>query len=449
MKIQLSDHFTYKKLMRFTLPSIVMMIFTSIYGVVDGLFVSNFAGKTAFAGINFIYPFIMILGAFGFMFGAGGSALISKTMGEGNMRKANRLFSMLTCVSLLTGIVIALLGIIFIYPISVLLGLKGEMLKVCVSYGSILLVAMPAFMLQQEFQSFFITAEKPQIGLIVTVAAGVTNMVLDALFIAVFKWGAVGAGVATAISQVVGGVLPILYFFSKKNDSLLHFMKPKFDGKALWRTCTNGSSELMNNVATSLVGLLYNLQLMKYAGEDGVSAYGVMMYVCFVFMSIFFGYSIGTAPIVGYHYGAKNDAELKNVFRRGMLLMGLFSVGMLLLGELSAYPLSLIFMGYDETVMKMTVNGFFIFSFQFLFCGISIFGSGFFTALNNGGVSALISFLRTLVFQVLAVLLLPLLFEKIGWSPLDGIWVSVVVAEAMSFVITLICFVINRKKYRY
>lgn len=449
MKIQLSDHFTYKKLLRFTLPSIVMMIFTSIYGVVDGFFVSNFAGLTAFAGVNFIFPFIMILGAFGFMFGSGGSALIAKTMGEGDMPKANRLFSLLTCVSLFTGIVIAVVGVIAIEPIAILLGAEGQMLKDCVIYGRILLIAMPAFMLQQEFQSFFITAEKPQMGLIVTVCAGVTNMVLDGLFIAVFKWGVVGAGVATAMSQVVGGVLPIVYFFRKKNNSLLHFTKPKFDGKALWKTCTNGSSELMNNVATSLVGLLYNVQLMKYAGENGVSAYGVMMYVCFVFMSIYFGYSIGVAPIVGYHYGAQNHTELKSVLRKSLLLMVIVSVGMLILGELSAYPLSLIFVGDEPAVMDMTLRGFRIFCFQFLFCGISVFGSGFFTALNNGLISALISFLRTLVFQIIAVMLLPLLFEKMGFSPLDGIWISIIVAEVMSAVITLFFVWLNKKKYKY
>ena len=336
MKIQLSDHFSYKKLLRFTLPSIFMMIFTSIYGVVDGLFVSNFAGKTAFAGINFIYPLVMILGAFGFMFGAGGSALISKTMGEGDMPKANRLFSMLVLVSLFTGCTVAVVGFFTVRPIAVLFGAEGEMLEVCVLYGRILLVAIPLFMLQQEFQSFFITAEKPKLGLGVTLIAGATNMVFDALFIAVFRWGVVGAGVATALSQALGGVLPILYFMRKKNSSLLHFTKPKFDGKAFLKTCTNGSSEFIVNIAMSLVGVLYNAQLMKYAGEDGVSAYGILMYVGFAFVAVFLGYSIGSAPIIGYHYGAKNYAELKNVLRKSFVFITVVSVGMLVLGELFA-----------------------------------------------------------------------------------------------------------------
>ena len=286
MTIQLSDHFTYRRLLRFTLPSIAMMIFTSIYGIVDGFFVSNFVGKTSFAAVNFIMPFLMILGAFGFMFGTGGSALIAKTMGEGDMPRANRLFSLLTYTSASLGVAVAVFGIIFIRPVAALLGAEGEMLNDCVTYGRIILLALPFFMLQMEFQSFFVTAEKPQTGLYATVAAGVTNMVLDALFIAVFRWGIVGAAAATATSQLVGGVIPLVYF-GRKNTSLLRLGRTVFDGRALLKTCTNGSSELMSNLSMSLVGMLYNVQLMKYAGEDGVAAYGVLMYVCFIFIAVF------------------------------------------------------------------------------------------------------------------------------------------------------------------
>ncbi|MBR6709058.1 MAG: MATE family efflux transporter [Clostridia bacterium] len=444
MTVRLSDHFTYKKLFRFTLPSIAMMIFMSIYGVVDGFFISNFVGETAFAAINFIIPFTMVLGSFGFMFGTGGSALISKTMGEGDMPRANRLFSMLTCISIATGLLIAILGVIFVRPIAAWLGAEGKMLEDCVLYGRILLAAMPAFMLQQEFQSFFVTAEKPQMGLIATVAAGVTNMVLDALFIAVFRWGVAGAASATALSQLVGGIIPILYF-ARPNTSLLRLAKPSFDGKALLKTCTNGSSELMSNAAMSLVGMLYNVQLLKYAGEAGVAAYGVMMYVCMVFIAIFIGYSIGTAPIIGYHYGAQNHAELKSIVKKSLTLTAVISVAMLILGEISARPLSLIFMRNSAEILDLTIHGFRIFSLQFLFCGVAIFGSGFFTALNNGLISALISFLRTLVFQVAAVLLLPLV-----WRPaVDGIWVSIVVAEATAALLTIVFMLANKKKYRY
>ncbi len=442
MSIQLSDHFTYKKLLRFTLPSIAMMIFTSIYGVVDGFFVSNFVGKTPFAAVNFIMPFLMILGAFGFMFGTGGSALISKTMGEGDLPKANRLFSMLVCISVSLGIVIAVFGIMFLRPVASILGAEGDLLDYCVLYGRIILAAIPAFMLQQEFQSFFITAERPQLGLYTTVIAGVANMILDALFIAVFKWGVAGAAIATAISQCIGGVIPILYFL-RPNTSLLKLTKPSFDGRALLKTCTNGSSELMSNVSMSLVGMLYNIQLMKYAGENGVAAYGVLMYVCLIFIAAFIGYTIGTAPVIGYHYGAGNHDELKSLFKKSLVIIGVFSVGMLLLGEVLAKPLSVLFVGYDTDLLQLTLRGFAIFSFSFLFSGIAIYGSGFFTALNNGLISAVISFLRTLVFQVVAIIILPIV-----WG-IDGIWISIVAAEMMAAAVTILFWIANRKKYHY
>ncbi|MBE6631709.1 MAG: MATE family efflux transporter [Ruminococcaceae bacterium] len=353
MKIQLSDHFTYKKLLSFTLPSIVMMIFTSVYGVVDGYFVSNFVGKTSFAAVNFIYPFLMILGAFGFMFGTGGSALVSKTMGKGDLSKAKSLFSLITYVSLGSGILIAVLGIAFIRPIASVLGAEGGMLEECVVYGRIILAALPAFMLQQEFQSFFVAAEKPQLGLAVTVAAGVTNMILDWLFVAVFEWNIIGAALATAFSQIIGGIAPLVYFI-RRNSSLLQLTKPKFDGRALLKTCTNGSSELMSNISMSLVGMLYNVQLMKYAGEDGVAAYGVLMYVCMIFLAVFIGYSIGTAPIISFNFGSGNKDELKNIMKKSLIIIGISSLAMLILGEVLSMPLSLLFVGYDTDLLGLT-----------------------------------------------------------------------------------------------
>ena len=442
MNIQLSDHFTYKKLLRFTLPSIAMMIFTSIYGVVDGFFVSNYVGKTPFAAVNFIMPFLMILGTFGFMFGTGGSALVSKTMGEGDMEKANRLFSMLTYVSIGVGVVVATLGIIFIRPIASFLGAEGVLLDGCVLYGRIVLAALPFFMLQMEFQTFFVTAEKPQLGLLATLAAGIANMILDGLFMAVFRWELAGAAIATALSQFVGGLFPLCYFFSP-NSSLLRLTRAPFDGRALIKTVTNGSSELMSNISMSLVGMLYNVQLMKYAGEDGVAAYGVLMYINMIFIGAFIGYSIGTAPLIGYHYGAGNHNELRNILRKSLIVIGLFSICMLVLGEVFARPLSLIFVAYDPELLHLTLSGFRIFSFSFLFAGLAIFGSGFFTALNNGLVSALISFLRTLVFQVAAILWLPTL-----WG-VNGIWISVVVAELMAAAVTGSFLVWLRNTYYY
>lgn len=442
MNIQLSDHFTYKKLLRFTLPSIAMMIFTSIYGVVDGFFVSNFIGKSPFAAVNFIMPFLMILGTFGFMFGTGGSALISKTMGQGDMPRANSLFSMLVCISAFTGIILAALGILFIRPVAVLLGAERDMLEYCVLYGRIILAAMPVYMLQQEFQSFFVTAEKPQLGLYTTVAAGISNMILDALFIAVFRWGVAGAALATAASQAIGGLIPILYFL-RPNTSLLKLTVPVFDGKAFFKTCTNGSSELMSNASMSLVGMLYNIQLMKYAGENGVAAYGVLMYISFIFIAAFIGYSIGTAPVIGYHYGAGNHSELKSLLQKSLVIIGIFSVCMLILGEILARPLSLLFVGYDAELLNLTLRGFAVFSFSFLFSGFAIYGSGFFTALNNGLISAVISFLRTLVFQIAAIMILPMI-----WGT-DGIWFSIVTADMMAAVVTALFWIGNKKKYQY
>ena len=442
MNIQLSDHFTYKKLLRFTLPSIIMMIFTSIYGVVDGFFVSNFAGKIPFTAVNLIYPFLMVLGAVGFMFGTGGSALIAKTMGEGDRDLARRQFSLLVYVSLVCGIAIAVAGILAIRPVAILLGAQGELLENCVIYGRILLAALPFFMLQMEFQSFFITAEKPQLGLYVTIAAGILNMVLDALLVAIIPMGLVGAALATALSQLMGGIIPLIYF-ARPNSSLLRLTKTRFDGRALVKTCTNGSSELMSNISMSLVSMLYNMQLMRYAGEDGVAAYGVLMYVSMIFVGVFIGYSIGVAPVISFHFGAANQSELRNLLKKSLIILGSMSLCMFVLGECLAKPLSLIFVGYDPGLLNLTIRGFFIFSFCFLFAGIAIFGSSFFTALNDGLTSALISFMRTMLFQIASVMLLPLIWQ------IDGIWISIVVADLFAAIVTLIFMVANRTRYGY
>lgn len=442
MNIQLSDHFNYKKMLRFTLPSIIMMIFTSVYGVVDGFFVSNFVGKTPFAAVNFIMPVLMILGSFGYMFGTGGSALISKYFGEGNYQKANGTFSMLVYVTIITGIVVAVLGIIFIRPISGLMGAHGQMQNDCVLYGVIILAALPLFMLQVEFQTLFVTAEKPVLGLYTTVISGVTNMVLDALFMAVFHWGVAGAALATAISQAIGGIIPVIYFL-RPNTSLLRISKPSFDFKALFKICTNGSSELMSNISMSVVGMLYNLQLMKYAGENGIAAYGVLMYVNFVFIAVFIGFSVGIAPVISFNFGAKNHRELKGLLKKSFVITTVFATVMFILAEILAFPLSKMFVAYDSQLMDMTLRGFSIYSFSFLFAGFAIFSSAFFTALNDGVTSALISFLRSLVFQIIAVLVFPVL-----WG-IDGIWFSIIAAELMAVVISAIFLFTKRKKYNY
>ena len=444
MRIQLCEHFDYKKLLRFVFPSIAMMVFGSVYGIVDGLFVSNIVGKTPFAALNLIYPFIAVLSALGFMIGAGGNAIVSKTLGEGNREKANQYFSMLIYVSVVLGIAIAVLGIATVRPISILLGAEGEeMIENCVVYGTIIFAGIPFFMLQNAFQIFFITAERPNYGFYTTVAAGCGNMVLDWLFMAVFEWGIAGAALATIASQFIGAVIPIIYFSRKHNSSLLRLGKGPFVWNAFWKTCTNGSSEFVSNVSGNIVAMLYNFQLMRFAGEDGVAAYGVLMYVNWIFVAGLFGYVTGAAPIVGYHYGAQNHDELKNLFKKSMILMAGAGVALAALTVLLADVLSGIFVGYDQVLFEMTKRAVIISAVAFIFIGLNIFGSGFFTALNNGLISAAISFLRTVVFQVAAVTILPEFWE------IDGIWWSMVVSEVLSFAVTMLCLVKYRKRYHY
>lgn len=446
MHIALSEHFNFRKLLRFTFPSVIMMIFTSVYGVVDGLFVSNFVGKTPFAAINLIWPFLMILGCAGFMIGTGGSALVSKTMGEGKPEQANRYFSLLVLFTVILGVAITVPGMLLLEPVAILLGADEAMLPYCVSYGRIILAAQTAFMLQGVFQSFLITAERPTLGLLVTVGAGCTNMLLDFLLIAVFRLGIVGAALATAASQLVGGMIPLVYFLLP-NKSPLRVVRPRTGLRQSFRiigkVAVNGSSELLTNISMSVVSMLYNYRLMELAGEDGIAAYGVMMYVSFVFVSIFIGYAVGSAPIVGFHYGAGNHGELRSLLRKSLLLTALAGVAMTALSVLLATPLSGIFVGYDEGLYALTRRGFLLYSSSFLFAGFGIFGSSFFTALGNGVVSAVISFLRTLIFQVAAVLILPLFLD------IDGVWLAITAAEVLATGVTAAFLYGMRKKYRY
>lgn len=440
MKIQLSDHFNYSKLIRFTLPSIASMIFISIYGVVDGIFVSNFVGKTPFAAVNLIYPAMMLVMAFAFMISSGGSALISKTMGEGKKEKANSIFSMLVYISVALGIVISVLGFIFIEDISLLMGADEAMLPHCVTYGRILLPAMVFLLLQCEFQGFLIAAEKPNLALIMTVGAGCTNIILDALL--VIPFGLAGAAIATSMSQVVGTIIPLVYFTCSKK-AILKLGKFKFDPKAFLLTCSNGASEMMTNLSSSLVNILYNYQLMRMIGEDGVAVYGIILYINFIFIGVFFGFCSGSAPIISFHYGAENHNELKNLFKKSLIILSSSSLILTLLAEISAGVLSGIFVGYDAELFALTKSAFMLYSISFVVMWINIFGSSFFTALNNGLISAVISFLRTLVFQIAAIYLLPLVLG------IDGIWLAVLCAELGCCVMTVIFFITQRKKYNY
>lgn len=442
MKIKLSDHFTYSKLLRFVFPSIIMMVFTSIYGVVDGLFVSNFAGKTAFASINLVMPFVMILGGIGFMIGTGGTALVSKVLGEGKKEKANEIFTMMIIFTLLLGALLSVIGVISMPWVAKFLGATEEMMADCVIYGRSVTGFTVAFMLQNVFQSFLIAAEKPKLGLLATVLAGITNMALDAIFIIVFKWGVAGAAIATGLSQCVGGIFPLIYFL-RKNSSLLRLTKTKLEIKPILNACGNGSSELMSNISSSVVSMIYNFQLMKYVGEDGVSAYGVLMYVQFIFVAIYIGYAIGCAPITGYHFGARNHNELKNMLRKSSFLSAVSGVVLTILAIALSSPLAKLFVGYDKELYELTRHAFRLFAYSFLLAGFNIFTSSFFTALNNGAVSAAISFMRTLIFQTSSVLILPIFLG------VDGIWWAITVAEFFAFILSLIFLFAKRKKYNY
>lgn len=442
MRIQLSDHFGYTKLLRYSLPSMIMMVFVSLYGIMDGLFVSNFAGKTPFAAISLILPFVFAMGSFGFMIGTGGAAIIAKTLGEKKQEKANEICSMLIAATVISGILLTIIGLLILRPVAMSMGATGDLLEESVRYGSIMLTFQTAFMVQTVFQSLFPVAEKPKLGLAVTVISGVIDILLNALFIIVFDWGIVGAAVSTVIGQMIGSVVPILYFL-RPNDSLLRLVKPVFDGKIFLKACTNGSSELMTSLSSSIVGVLCNLQLMKLAGENGIAAYGVILYANYIFYAVFIGYSMGCAPIISYHYGAENRVELKNLFRKSLIIIGTGSVFLTVVAIVFSGPIAGFFVGYDPALLELSQRAFALYAVSFLICGFNIFGSAFFTALNNGGISAAISFGRTLLFQALAIMVLPFFLG------LDGIWLAVVAAEALALVLAVFFFIRNRKRYHY
>lgn len=442
MNIQLSEHFNYKKLIRFTIPTIMMMIFTSIYGVVDGLFVSNVVGSNAFASVNLIMPAIMIVGTIGFMFGTGGSAIISKTLGEGDNKRANKYFSMFVYLEIILGIVLTIIGLLVLEPVAKFLGATNEMMSDCLTYGRILLIGMVTFILQNSFQSFMVVAEKPKFGLVITVISGVTNMLLDFLFIYVFKCGVAGAAIATVLSQFVGAIIPLIYFF-KENNTMLRLGKTKFELSPIIRGCINGSSEMVTSLSMSLANILFNMQLMKFVGVNGVSAYGIIMYIGFLFVGTYVGYSVGSAPIISYHYGANNKDELKSLLNKSIKLLGIVAVIMTALAEILARPLASIFVSYDKELLELTVNAIRLYSLSYIISWFNIFASSFFTALNNGFISALISFLRTLLFQVIMIFLLPAI-----WG-INGIWLAVTFAEVLAIIVSTVCLAKNRKKYEY
>ncbi len=441
--IQLSDHFTYKRLLRFVFPSIMVILFTSIYSIVDGFFVSNYAGKTPFAALNLIYPVLMIVGASGFMIGTGGSAIVSARLGAGKEKEARQIFTMLVYVLILAIIAISIVGFVCIRPIALFLGATEELLPYCVLYARVLFCSMPFFTLQFLFQSFFVVAEKPGLSLKISIASGIINVILDFLLVGVLSYGLFGAAIATAAGQIIGGIAPIIYFARKNNGTALYFVKAPFRWRIVKDTCINGSSEMVTNLAASVVSMLYNFQLLKLVGEDGVSAYGILMYVNFIFASILFGYAVGSAPIVSYNFGAKNKGELQNMFRMSLRLLTITGLVLFTASEALAVPLSYLFAGYDETLLAMTIHGFRIYNFTFLVFGFNVWGSALFTALNNGVISAILSFMRTFVLSVLTILLLPHFFG------INGVWAAAWTTEVLALFITAFFIIKKRRVYEY
>ena len=442
MEIGLDGHFTYRKLLRFVASPVLMMLFTSLYGVVDGFFVSNYVGSTGLAAVNLIWPLVMGVSTIGFMVGSGGSAVVSKTLGEGDHQKANSYFSLLIYVTAGVGLALSVLFFFFIRPVSVALGASGPLLADCVSYGRWLTVFALPFILQVAFQSFLVTAGKPDLSLGFSIFGGAANMVLDWLFIVPLHMGVAGAALATGLGQVIGGVIPLVYFLGK-NNSLLSLGRTKWNGWVLLKTCTNGASEMVTNPSTTVVQTLYNIRLMGLVGEAGVAAYGIILYVMFVFTALYYGYAMGAAPLVGFHFGARNRRELKSLFRKSIVLLLGAGVILTALAEAVSGPLTAVFAGYDPDLFALTLRGFRLYALSFLLMGMSVWGSAFFTALSNGLVSAVISFLRTLVFETGAVLLLPLVLG------LDGIWLSGLAAEIASLAVTVGFFRRMGPRYGY
>ena len=440
----MEGHYGYRRILKEMWPMVLMLMVTSVYSIVDGWFISNFAGSTAFAAMNIIWPAIAIISALGLMVGAGGSALVSKTFGEGDDERANHIFTMLIKLTFIAGAVISAALFVVMKPLAAALGAEGEMVRYAVIYGRILTAALPVYMLQMAMQPFYMVAGRPELGTITSIACGLTNIALDALFVAGLGWGLTGAAVATAASFIVGGCIPAAFFASKRNKTPLRFLKDsRYEWPAIGQSLSNGLSEFVGNISFNIVGICYNLQLMKYIGENGVSAYGVLMYVGFIFGSVFIGYNMGISQVISYKYGAGDKAELRSLLRKSCALVAVAGIVITATVELLAPLLSRLFVGYYPALRDLTTYALHIYMISFLICGFNMFASAWFTALNNGPVSAVISFTRTLVFELGCVFILPLLFG------IDGIWVAVNVAEVLALILSAALVLGFRKRYGY
>lgn len=443
MEIKLSDRFTYPKLLRFTIPTMLMILCTSSYGIVDGVFISNFAGVTDFSAVNLMFPFIYGAATLGYMFGSGGNAVIAKLLGEKDDCGANRAFSMIVLSGLFLGVITAAVMYVLTPSFARSVGAAGALYESAVKYAKICFLFTPPFILQTMFLSFFIAAGKPKLSLYVNIVSGVINIFFDWLFIAEFNLGVEGAASATGLGQLSGAVIPLIYFI-RKNSSLLKLTaKFKFNGKILGLTCANGSSEMVTNLSMSIVNTLYNAALIETAGEPGPAAYGVVLYLNFLFAAIFLGYSQGSAPIVSYDYGARNVSELQNITKKSLTLMLSLGVFCTAFAYFVSPPFARVFCAGNPELYELAVHGSQIFAFSYLLSGFNIWASAFFTALSNGLISALLSFLRLFVFQIGCILILPRIFG------LSGIWASIAVAEVLAAVPAAVCLFACRNKYGY
>lgn len=447
MPVSISEHFTYRKIARATIFPIMLMVFISLYSVVDGIFIANCSNNNAFAAVNLIFPLIMIIGSIGFMLGTGGTALVSKYLGEGNKDKANKTFSLIIYTTFVFGVIFSIIGFFLVKPVvnlmaSLSLDSTEEMKEYAVLYGRVMMLGQIAFMMQNVFHSFFMVAEKGKMAFLFTLIAGISNIIFDALFIAVLKMGILGAALGTIIGYVIGGIGPLIYFIFKK-DLPIRLCRTNIDFKDLFQAIYNGMSEFISNIAMNLVSVIYNAQLLKAFGVNGISAYGIIMYLSFVFAAIFIGYSIGMAPAVGYNYGAKNNKELRNILRKSMRAMLVLGIAMFTLSVSTAYPFAYLFSRGEKELIDLTVHATLIYSLAYLAFGFSMFSSSFFTALNNGAVSTIISLTRTLVFQIGMILLFPLIFGP------NALWWALVVGELLNVVLDSIFLLINKKKYGY
>lgn len=443
----MSDNLIYNKeinmknMLTFTIPTMVRMVFVSMYSIVDGIVVSNFVGSLGLSAINIVYPVLNVCMALAFMLAAGSNAIMGKKMGEGKVYEANSFMSLTVIVNVAAIIVFTAIFLMWDEKIYMMLGSDEELLPYCMEYGRIIVLGGPVWVMQVLFQSYLVTADKPHMGLWLSVAAGVTNIVLDVIFVGAFRMGMAGAAMASVAGMMIGGLVPLTVFFNKK--SLIHFEKPVWEGREFLKALGNGSSEMVSNLASAVTTTLFNLQMMALIGEKGVAAISAILYLQFIFLAVFFGFVSGISPVVSYNYGAGNKTNIHRTFKISMKIVIIFSLSMFALAEVFTGGLVLVFASKDAVLSELMISGFRIIAVSILFSGLNIFASGFFTALNNGRVSALISILRTFVLEAGALILLP---EFMG---IDGVWWSLPAAEILSAVIAVVMIVKYRKTYGY